>query len=148
MSDLTDELVNITYSTSPSRTDTLAEHLDQHPHVGSTKMDNTRSPPRLVVTLTEPTITPGIRDLLDRFDASIADARVGQNSVLVLELYVSENLTETGEMKIRTQGTSIVTTLTPDTLERSGFRKEMQATQYSRPGIVVLDARAGDDSDL
>lgn len=145
MSELTDDLVGITYSTSPTRATNLAEHLDQHPHVAAAEMDTTRAPPRLVVTLTEPMITPGVRDLLDRFDASIADARVGQNSALVLELYVSERLDETGEMKIRSQGTSSVTTLTPDTLERSGFANGVQAVQYSRPGIVVLDARGAEE---
>lgn len=141
MSTPSSELHGIDASASPKRTRKFADHVGQHPHVSETTLDTTRAPPRLVIVLTEPTITPGVRDLLDKYDADIVDARVGPDSVLVLEVLVADELYETGERKIREQATSNVVTLTPETLERSGFYDGVVPTQYARRGLVILDGR-------
>lgn len=97
--------------------------FDEHPHVDSVELDQTRIPHRLGLTLTGSSITPGLRDLIDVTSTRIeyADCSTADGALYV-ELVTEEPLRPAGRRKLRQHGpSSIVLTLPPEALELSGF---------------------------
>jgi len=117
---------------------TFAEQAAERAGVKAADVDEERFPPRVTVSLSQGAIPPGVRDLLDHYQASIEDAQAATDG-LVLTVTVPEPWKDAGTRTIREHGNSLVLTLPREALDAASLGEE-QVDLHARAGEVHVKA--------
>lgn len=120
---------------------TFAEQAAERSGVKAADVDEERFPPRVTVSLSQGAIPPGVRDLLDHFQAEIQDAQAATDG-LVLTVTVPEPWKDAGTRTIREHGNSLVLTLPREALDAATLGEE-QVDIHARDGEVHVKKHDG-----
>jgi len=128
--------------TTADRYESLAAALRDTSHVAGVTVHESRSPPRVEVELTTGVVPPSVEDLLGRFGAVVhPESMAAGNGRLSFEVSTPERFKTAANHAVRPHGTSLVVTLTRESLDLSGFEEGTELDQRAREGAVLLTPR-------
>lgn len=99
-----------------------------------------RRPARVRVVLDVANVTGGVEDLLDEYDAVIQPdgLMVRGDERLAFEVATPEGFKTAGQREVRPHGSSLVVTLTRESLDLSGFDEGTPIDEEARDGAILL----------
>ncbi|AGM11182.1 hypothetical protein M197_gp17 [Haloarcula hispanica tailed virus 2] len=121
---------------------TFAEKAADLSPVRSAETDLERFPPRVAVEVNASSIPPGLRDLLDAYDADVRDV-TWDGAGLRLEVAVPDPWKDGGVRTVRKQGGSLLFNIPPEALDASGIGEEKVAV-HAREGELHVKRQEGE----
>jgi hypothetical protein len=118
----------------------LKSELDACDDVARVSVDDTRTPTRLWVRLAVANVTAAVEDLLDTYHATVESdsLAVESDGTLSFEVSTPEGFKNADSREIRTHGTSVVVTLTRESLDLSGLDEGVKVDEQARDGAILL----------